>query len=144
MPNFDDRAVLLYKYINTLMEELVVSNQAFIKTDAAELNLQERKAIDFLGRHPQAIMSELAAYLGVPLSTMTGIVDKLCRKKLVSRNRSEVDRRIVELHLTADGERNYQEEREKFKQWSRAMLGRLSASEQESMLTILGKIVKRT
>lgn len=144
LPEFENRATTLYRYINTLMEELVVSHQEFIKTDAAELSLQERKAISYLGARGNPTMSEMANHLHVAVSTMTGIVDKLVKKKLVARRRSKTDRRIVELKITPEGERNYQEEREKFKQWSRDMLSRIDETDQETILAIMEKIVKNT
>ena len=43
------------------------------------------------------MMSNLAESLGVPLSTATHTVDRLVAKGLVERNRSEEDRRVVEV-----------------------------------------------
>ncbi|MNV85396.1 transcriptional repressor MprA [compost metagenome] len=47
--------------------------------------------------------SELAASLGVPLSTMTSLSKRLTTKKLFRRLQSEQDQRIILLRLTEEG-----------------------------------------
>lgn len=59
-------------------------------------------------------MSELAAQLGVPLSTMTGIVDQLEAKGLVERLDHPEDRRSLQVRLTPDGKKLYQSAHEAF------------------------------
>ena len=49
-------------------------------------------------------MSELAANMGVPLSTATGIGARLARKGLVRRRRAPEDKRVVLVSLTTEGE----------------------------------------
>ncbi len=48
---------------------------------------------------------DLAAELFLPQSTMTGIIDKMIRKGIVQRNRSEEDRRVVMITLNPDFKR---------------------------------------
>ncbi len=48
-------------------------------------------------------MGELAAPLGVKLSTITGIVDRLVEQGLVRRGEDPRDRRLVVCHLTEEG-----------------------------------------
>jgi DNA-binding MarR family transcriptional regulator len=44
-------------------------------------------------------VSDLAFCLGIPLSTLTGILDRLAEKGLISRERSDEDRRVVTVKL---------------------------------------------
>ena len=57
-----------------------------------------------LQRRGDVIMSELAADLGAPLSTATGIGERLARRGLASRNRDPDDRRVIRVRLTAKGQ----------------------------------------
>jgi DNA-binding MarR family transcriptional regulator len=59
-------------------------------------------------------MSELAAHLGVPLSTMTGVVDQLEGKNLVERVDHPEDRRSLRVRLTPEGKKLYQSAYEAF------------------------------
>ena len=49
-------------------------------------------------------MSKLAAALGVTPTNVTGIVERLVKKGLVTRTESDQDRRILLLRATEDGE----------------------------------------
>ncbi|HWH70772.1 MAG TPA: MarR family transcriptional regulator [Candidatus Sulfotelmatobacter sp.] len=48
-------------------------------------------------------VSEVAAHLGVTLSAATGLVDRLVKAKLVTRDRDQKDRRVVWVKATPDG-----------------------------------------
>ena len=58
------------------------------------------------------------------------------------RERSEEDRRVVRIGLTAKGVSLYQEHLKMQLDLSRKMLSRLSAQEQDALLDILRKIVE--
>jgi len=48
-------------------------------------------------------MSDLAQGMHLHMSTVTGIIDRLETGKLVTRERSEADARVMEIRLTARG-----------------------------------------
>lgn len=54
--------------------------------------------------HNRLTMSEMAEYLGAPLSTVTSIAKRLVRKGYIRRERSPLDQRIIINRLTEDGE----------------------------------------
>jgi DNA-binding MarR family transcriptional regulator len=60
-------------------------------------------ALLVLQRRGAATMSELAADLGAPLSTATGIGARLERRGLVERERHPEDKRVSILQLTEEG-----------------------------------------
>ena len=68
-----------------------------------EVTLHEERALDVLGRKPSWTMSEFAAALRVTLPTATHTVDRLVKKKAVSRRKSGEDRRLVLISLSGDG-----------------------------------------
>jgi len=49
-------------------------------------------------------MSSIASYLGIALSTATGIVENLVKKKLVRRGVASADRRLVICQLSVQGQ----------------------------------------
>ena len=58
------------------------------------------KKIHYRGR---STVTDVAEDLGVSLSAITSLVDKLCKVGLVLRQRDENDRRLVWLELTSEG-----------------------------------------
>jgi DNA-binding MarR family transcriptional regulator len=52
---------------------------------------------------PSVRMSDLAARLGVALSTVSGVIDRLVDQGLLSREDDPADRRHVLLHITPAG-----------------------------------------
>lgn len=76
--------------------DLVDIDLRFSKSELFTLLLADRK--------PEVTMSELSEYIHAPMSTSTGIVDRLVKKKYLSRGRGEQDRRVVTIRLTPDGE----------------------------------------
>ena len=50
-------------------------------------------------------MTELSRFLGLSKTNATGLIDRLVRRGLVRRGRSEEDRRVVIVSLTTEGRR---------------------------------------
>jgi DNA-binding MarR family transcriptional regulator len=69
---------------------------------------QYRALVVLASRGPQRIV-DISAELGVTSSTGTRMCERLVRKGLIQRERSDVDRREVRLTLTDDGEYLVQE-----------------------------------
>jgi DNA-binding MarR family transcriptional regulator len=57
-----------------------------------------------LGRHTQMSAGDLAREVNLSQGTMTSILDRLEKRNLVLRLRSETDRRKVHVSLTSEGE----------------------------------------
>lgn len=79
----------------------------FLSADLLALDGEMPKS-DFLAllmlqRRGEATMSELAADLGAPLSTATGIGARLERRGLIERQRHQQDKRVIMLRLTEKG-----------------------------------------
>lgn len=62
-------------------------------------------SLKVLDRNSPLRVSELARQMYLSPATVVGILDRLEAKGLVSRTRSKVDRRAVDLHLTEPGKR---------------------------------------
>lgn len=71
--------------------------------DGLKLNPTDVQALLFIRRHDRCIASQLADFLGVVPTTNSAVIDRLVRRELVIRNRTESNRRIVQLSLTNHG-----------------------------------------
>jgi DNA-binding MarR family transcriptional regulator len=70
---------------------------------ASSLTMQQLKLVIILSHHEPASGRELAEALGVGLGTVTGIVDRLVAKGLVSRHEDPEDRRVRRVAFTDAG-----------------------------------------
>lgn len=60
--------------------------------------------LNYIRSQGECMVTDIANYLGVTLGAVTSIVDRLYDFKLVSRDRSEKDRRLVIIKLSEGGE----------------------------------------
>ena len=59
--------------------------------------------LETLHRAREMRMTELANFLGLSKANATGLIDRLVARGLVRRERSETDRRVVNVSLTQEG-----------------------------------------
>ncbi len=116
---------------------------------ALEISREEIRALLILdsgehatGERLRMMMSSLAESLGVPLSTATHTVDRLVAKGLVLRNRSEEDRRVVQVEMSDYGRKLQEEFRDKRKLMACSWLEPLSSGEREIFLELMSKITR--
>ena len=107
-----------------------------------ELSPREIKVLMLLGENGETIMTELAAGLPVPLSTLTRIVDRLERKQLVERFRSAEDRRIVIVRQATKGKLLRKFIYRSQLELAARMLKPLSILEREILLELLEKLTR--
>lgn len=102
--------------------------------------------------HPQFFMlkrlgkgsstvSEMAEYMGVSLSAITSMADRLVKTDYVSRKRSEHDRRLVWLELTDTGREVMEETTSRRREIINGLLGRLPEEDLESLYVIYHKVL---
>lgn len=107
---------------------------------ALEISREEIRALVILDSGERVMMSSLAESLAVPLSTATHTVDRLVAKGLVVRNRSEEDRRVVQVEMSDYGRKLQEEFRDKRKLMACSWLEPLSSGEREVFLELMSKI----
>ena len=95
-----------------------------------------------LGRLGQTTPSELARHVALSQATVTGIVDRLARRQLVTRARSEADRRLVEVAITEAGTALVAQAPSALQEKFAQRLRNLSKEEQEIIRITLQKIVQ--
>jgi DNA-binding MarR family transcriptional regulator len=70
---------------------------------SVELTMPQLKALMSVAMNDGATSGQIARKLGVGLSTITGIVDRLAEQNLVTRGEDAVDRRITRVRPTPRG-----------------------------------------
>jgi len=97
---------------------------------------QYRALVVLASRGPQA-PGGLAVALGVHASTVTRLCDRLVAKRLVHRGPSTIDRRTVELRLTARGRRLVDSVTDRRRDEIARIVARVPASQRRAMVRAL-------
>ena len=140
LPDLTQQASELFTYLDQFMYRFVVTQSNSLDTPWGTLSHQEDKVIRVLGLQGPCIMREIADPLGLALSTATGVVDRLVKKNLVHRERSDEDRRIVKVNLTTEGTEICEKKKAGFMKLCRNMLSSLTPEEQKIYLSLSKKI----
>jgi DNA-binding MarR family transcriptional regulator len=112
--------------------------EKFLKT-TAELTLHQYNVLRILrGNHPAALPSgEIANRMIARDPDITRLVDRLERRGLVTRVRSEQDRRVVEVGITGKGQELLRSLDDHVDRFPRNMLGHLGPKKLEQLGVLL-------
>jgi len=100
---------------------------------ASGLTPVQFRVMQIVGETGQSTPKAISQRMGVSQATMTALIDKLVRKGLVERQRSETDRRQTNILMTAKGrdtvreapdplQQQYVRQFEKLEDWEQAMI----------------------
>ncbi len=109
----------------------------------SSISPQEVRVLLILGRAGATAMCEIAGAVGLSMSSVTGLVDKLEEKKLVRRERSLDDRRIVRVELTEYGRETHTLAMEGHVEFARGLLEALTSQEQDALIVLFRKLAAR-
>jgi DNA-binding MarR family transcriptional regulator len=128
-----------------LMDGLVQTSFAVVArlsqvAAAHDLSLTQLRVLAIL-RDREPKMAELAAYLGLERSSVSGLIDRAVRRGLVRRDASGDDGRATRVSLTAAGQRLAAELTEEMGGLLAPLTGPLSAAEQRRLAALLEKLV---
>ena len=126
--------VEVYDDVNRI-EEYSIKQGAF-----SDLSITEIHTIEAVGLYGSKTMSEITAELKITMGTLTTAVDKLIKKGYMERNRSEFDRRIVNVSLTKRGKLAYRIHEKFHLDMVKAIMLDFTAQEEEILLTALSKL----
>ena len=96
--------------------------------------------LELLYEKKHSTMTELAKSLNLTMSATTAIIDKMVEIRLVNRNRSEKDRRIVEVSLTKKGTTTTAKLLDSRLEMVKEMFFVLTKSEKQQYLKLLRKV----
>lgn len=135
------RAEELARFIEFLTVRFKESERLF----ASQLEVSERELalMHALAAEGPMITKALGARFKVPVSTMTGLVDRMEEKGLLRRVPGRRDRRSIELELTPAGSLALRERSRLYGAVAQGMLEPLSARDQETLIAILRRVRER-
>lgn len=107
----------------------------------SETTLPQFDVLAQLLRHPQGMTStELSRVLLVTAGNLTGIVDRLEARELVTRTALPDDKRVRVLKLTAKGKRLAKREVQRHEEWLNEIFGSLADAERHKLSTALDRL----
>jgi MarR family transcriptional regulator, organic hydroperoxide resistance regulator len=109
----------------------------------ADLTGPQLTVVKMLEQIGDLSLSELSERIRAQNSTVTGIIDRMEREGLVTRERSREDRRVVFIRLTTKGRKLAEDVPVEPWEIFRSALESLTASETRDLVKILGKVARR-
>lgn len=133
-----------YKKMDDLMPNLM---REFVKRGADEvtkglITVPQMLILEILNKKDECIMSELAEALFITTSAVTGLIDRMIKLNLVTRSRSEKDRRIVRVKITKKGENIIAKIVEQRHRMIAETFGKISREERKKYLEIMEKVYR--
>jgi MarR family transcriptional regulator, lower aerobic nicotinate degradation pathway regulator len=117
---------------------------AMLNRVAAEqdLSLTQLRVLGIL-RDREPTMAELATYLGLERSTVSGLIDRAVVRGLVRKNADSADGRSVRISLTAEARRLETRVIAEIGELMAPLTGRLNAGERKRLCALLAKALGR-
>ena len=117
---------------------------AMLSRVAAEqdLSLTQLRMLGIL-RDREPAMAELATYLGLERSTVSGLIDRAVQRGLVQKTSDAADGRSVRVSLTATARRLEPRVIREIAALLAPMTDRLTSAEQGRLTALLGKLLER-
>jgi DNA-binding MarR family transcriptional regulator len=134
----EQRVRELVQFIEALTERFKANESVF--ADRLEVSERELALLRALAKEGPMIMRALGGRFGVPVSTMTGLVDRMEKKGLVRRVRGRHDRRAIELEATPAGALALREHARGMEAIARGMLETLGDRDQQALIAILRRV----
>ena len=107
-----------------------------------DLSLTQLRVLGIL-RDRKPTMAELADYLGLERSTVSGLIDRAVQRGLVEKNTDPADGRWVRVSLTAQARRLASGIVAEIGELMLPLTGRLNAGEQKRLTDLLAKVLAR-
>ena len=131
-----------YKKINFILVNLIneiwdLEGKAIITDEFKDITNNDMHVIEAVGTGDGRNMSSIARRLNITVGSLTTAMNSLVNKKYVERRRSEEDRRVVYVKLTAKGVRAYRHHEDYHRQMTKAVLDKLDAAEVPVLLKTL-------
>ncbi|HUI65660.1 MAG TPA: MarR family transcriptional regulator [Bacteroidota bacterium] len=140
MEKIDEKAAELMEALRAIGEHYIQWQEEVANEKLGDLSRHDAAVLVFVGQDGACTMSEIAQKLRLSVSSATLIVDRIVKRGLVVRERSERDRRVVHVALSVRGEQMYRAVQENLLHIGRAMLQALDESEQDTLLLLYRKI----
>ena len=131
-----------YEVINDVLVNLFneiwkKEGEAIITEEFKDISNNDMHVIEAVGLGSGKRMSAIARKLDITVGSLTTAMDSLVKKKYVMRERSETDRRVVNIRLTPKGEKAFLHHQEYHRKMTEAVIRTLREDEIEVLLKTL-------
>ncbi len=126
-----------------MVRQVVVPNSHRAAHDL-QMGPQDVRALIWLGRRERCLMTEFAEGVGIPLSTATHLANRLVEKGVMLRERSEEDRRVVQIGISELGKKLNLRFFQLRLARSEILLSKLDLAEQEQLVALMRKALAET
>jgi DNA-binding MarR family transcriptional regulator len=134
---FGDRLIELFPI---LMKEISRHESNYVAS--GKITLPQVWALEYLSRCDECGMHELAEFMNIKLPSATGMVDRMIKQGLVTRDRGKMDRRTVLVQITNKGNKILKEMYVQKRKGMIELFSKLSLQERLEYMEILEKLVK--
>jgi MarR family transcriptional regulator, lower aerobic nicotinate degradation pathway regulator len=108
-----------------------------------DLSLTQLRVLGIL-RDREPTMAELATYLGLERSTVSGLIDRAVQRRLVQKTTHPVDGRSVRISLTSEARRLETQIIAEIGELMEPLTGQLNSSEQKRLTGLLTKVLNES
>lgn len=105
-----------------------------------DISIPEYRMMTYLQENGPTPMAKLASSIGVSQGWITSMVDRLEKNHMVTRTRSEEDRRIINIEVQKTGLETIEDARRLHLEFVRRTLGKFSSEEQSQFMALLNKL----
>lgn len=135
--NFDNLENMIFDYFDQFKVLLSSTTWENILLNSSK---NEILVLMLLYRGSDVNMSQIADYLDAPLNTTTGIVSRMEKKQMISRVRSESDKRVVTIVLTESGRTQISNIMEMVVMYGEKILSTLTQEELSLLTGVISKL----
>ncbi|MBQ8527354.1 MAG: MarR family transcriptional regulator [Lachnospiraceae bacterium] len=119
---------------------MTIEEKAIREGKFKNVTVNDMHVIEAIGTETSKNMSTVAKMLGVTMGTLTISVNSLVKKGYVERVRSEEDRRVVLVSLTAQGKKVYAQHRKFHDEMILSITSQLDEEEKKVLQKSLAKL----
>ena len=142
--SFEEKVALLNNYFYHIFQQRFTTEKSVCtNSPLSSLNYNDLKVFELVEMKNELTMGCLSEALGLAMSTLTGITDKLVGRGFLERTRSQSDRRVVVVRLTEKGHQTFALRKSAHESISRNILSALTEKEQKTLLRLLQKVISR-
>lgn len=131
-------ATLFVEAFDGLLRQIIAPNSHKSAQDL-QMGPQDVRALSWLGRRDRCLMTDFARGVGVPLSTATHLANRLVEKGVMLRERSDQDRRVVFIGLSALGKKLDAQFFHLRLSRSQILLARLKPADRQKLVALMQK-----
>lgn len=125
--------------IHKILEVFAYKNEYQLRT--SNIQPQDMYVLERIYFNEKVAIKDLSKRYSIPPSTLTGIIDRLEKKNLIERLRTNIDRRAIELVATPEGKIAVEKHIKEDKQFSNNFFNTLKQGKKEKLKELLEELL---